>query len=83
MAGEIYDGGPAFPSLEEHGFNTGVHGMTIRDYIAIHASIDVSHVNDVFYLQNGRKPSLVESFKMLAELRWKYADAMLKARGQS
>ena len=86
MTDTINDGGPAFPT--ENAMRTGpsscrYEGMTMRDYIAIHASIEVSHVNDMFYLQNGRKPSLVESFKMLAELRWKYADAMLKARGQS
>lgn len=25
---------PAFPTTEEHGFNSGMHGMTLRDYFA-------------------------------------------------
>ena len=29
------DGGPAFPTLEEHGFNSGEPGMTLRQYAAI------------------------------------------------
>lgn len=28
---------PAFPTLEEHGFNSGMPGMTLRDYFAAKA----------------------------------------------
>lgn len=31
------DGGPAFPASPEHGLNTGLPGMTLRDYFAIRA----------------------------------------------
>lgn len=31
------DGGPAFPTLPEHGFNNGEPGMTLRDYFAAQA----------------------------------------------
>lgn len=30
-------GGPAFPTLEEHGFNSGMPGMELRDYFAAKA----------------------------------------------
>lgn len=32
---KVNDGGPAFPTLEEHGFNRGEPGMTLRQYAAI------------------------------------------------
>ena len=28
---------PAFPTLEEHGFNSGMPGMSLRDYFAAKA----------------------------------------------
>lgn len=31
------NGGPAFPTLEEHGFNSGMPGMTLHDYFMAHA----------------------------------------------
>lgn len=35
MSDNIKDGGPAFPTTIEHGFNSGEPGMTLRQYAAI------------------------------------------------
>lgn len=37
MSAAINTGGPAFPTLPEHGFNSGEPGMTLRDYFAAKA----------------------------------------------
>lgn len=33
-------GGPAFPTLDEHGFNSGAPGMTLHDYFMAHAPVE-------------------------------------------
>lgn len=75
------DGGPAFPTSEEHGFNSGAPGMTLRDYFAAHAPIGVADANEAFYREHGRNARTSEMLDVLARLRIAYADAMLKARG--
>ena len=35
-------GGPAFPSTEDHGLNSGMPGMTLRDYFAAQVLIGLS-----------------------------------------
>ena len=80
MPDKIKDGGPAFPTTEEHGFNNGEPGMTLRDYFAAHAPIDVADANEAFYRTHGRNPRTSEMLDTLVVLRSRYADAMLKAR---
>lgn len=75
------NGGPAFPTSEEHGFNSGAPGMTLRDYFAAHAPIGVADANEAFYREHGRNARTSEMLDVLARLRIAYADAMLKARG--
>ena len=68
-------GGPAFPSSEwdaqyERTFNTG--GMTLRDYFAAK--------NMQGLIRYGPWTSEDADMKRIAELAYKQADAMLKAR---
>jgi len=66
------DGGPAFPTTEDHGLNYGMFGMTLRDYFAAKA-------------MQGLIASLVEGEDFTergTEWAYKVADAMLKARGE-
>jgi hypothetical protein len=62
--------GPAFPTTQENGCNSGEPGMTLRDYFAAKAMqsilIDPRIDND--------------SYRECAEGAYKAADAMLKAR---
>ena len=83
MTDTINDGGPAFPT--ENAMRTGpsscrYEGMTMRDYFAAHAPIDVADANEAFYRTHGRSPRTSEMLDTLAGLRSMYADAMLKAR---
>ena len=79
------DGGPAFP-VPASEYNERYPGMLLRDYIAIHASeADIEH-----HITQGRvrdtggknhpldEPVYVYPTRELA--RYRYADAMLKAR---
>ena len=62
-------GGPAFPATEEHGLNSGMPGMTLRDYFAAKAmQADISRVG--YYTHMGDP----------ARLAYQMADAMLEAR---
>ncbi|WP_050465917.1 hypothetical protein [Herbaspirillum autotrophicum] len=84
-------GGPAFPGLnaEMTGIDSnGVErvdiepsgGMTLRDYFAANAPIDIAFANDIFYRRNGRNAGWLESIKELADLRGIYADEMIAER---
>ncbi|QDD62672.1 hypothetical protein EJD96_00205 (plasmid) [Herbaspirillum seropedicae] len=84
-------GGPAFPgaiAVGPHGepvpaaFHGVAEGMTLRDYFATHAPIDLAWANDIFYKRNGRNAGWRETLEMLAELRGAYADLMVKERTQ-
>jgi hypothetical protein len=83
------DGGPAFPLVAEYGPKLDSSaGMSLRDYFAIHApepdqemirteqSIDrmANPHNDSY------KPQLRDSLTIKAQLRFRYADAMLAER---
>ncbi len=67
---------PAFPTTEEHGFNSGVPGMTLRDYFAakIVASIpqSVSGGNVGVYYPDQNKNFALAAYAL--------ADAMMEAR---
>lgn len=84
-------GGPAFPGINpamtgidsdgvERYENEASGGMSLRDYFAAHAPIDQAWANDIFFKRNGRNAGWIETLEMMAELRWAYADKMLKGR---
>lgn len=62
----VYDGELAFPTSEEHGFNSGAPGMTLRDYFAAHAPIGVADANEAFYREHGRNARTSEMLDVLA-----------------
>ncbi len=72
----IKDGGPAFPVQSAADWQA--HGMSLRDYMAIHASeADILHQAEVIRTQmvNGILP---DGWHIAA--RYMHADAMLKTR---
>jgi hypothetical protein len=64
---DIKDGGPAFPTTQENGCNSGEPGMTLRDYFAAMAL-------NAPYAHHESDPH------KSAEWAYHLADAMLKAR---
>lgn len=84
-------GGPAFPGSVSVGPSgevvpAAVHGvpegMTLRDYFAANAPMDLAWANDVFYKRNGRNAGWMESIEQLVELRGAYADRMIAERAK-
>lgn len=74
MTAEQNDGGPAFPTEVEHLDNGDTvlhHGMSLRDYFAIHAHADAvaSFVG-----------SQADYVRQPISSRYLFADAMLEAR---
>jgi hypothetical protein len=65
---------PAFPTTEEHGFNSGMPGMTLRDYFA------AKTLTGAF---NSRGFTDEFSFKEKAEWVYEMADAMIEARSKT
>ncbi|MDZ7892364.1 MAG: hypothetical protein U5L73_11480 [Rhodoferax sp.] len=63
--------GPAFPTLEEHGFNQGMPGMSLRDYFAAQALTGM--------LADPNLKAMPDEF---ARRSYALADAMLEARQQ-
>lgn len=72
MTKPIKDGGPAFPTAEVNGCNSGGPGMTLRDYFAAKAMGGM--LADPNVKLDGNLPT------MLAELAYTVADAMLATR---
>ncbi len=75
MSEKINDGGQAFPLplCDQSGQFTGDLGMTLRDYFAAKALMSMlSPVQDI----TGNTPDHA------AEWSYKFADAMLRARGE-
>ena len=64
----INDGGPAFPAYDDDGDYS--IGMSLRDYIAIHAKSDdiIEYLGPLYTAENR------------AKAKYKYADDMIKAR---
>lgn len=87
MADKIEDGGPAFPVREHSDRNPG---MSLRDYFAIHIGtdgIELTSISDAAAWMGVLPPEeddffqvLEFAFKIDAFMRFKKADAMLKAR---
>ena len=71
-AATLNDGGPAFPGTDQNGLNSGMPGMTLRDYFAAKAmtGICASSPTDNFTDQR------------IAREAYNLADAMLKARSE-
>jgi hypothetical protein len=65
-------GGPAFPTTQENGCNSGEPGMTLRDYFAAKAMQGLTTTLD----QTDEEPL----WTVIATDSYKLADAMLKAR---
>lgn len=99
MMDEINDGGPAFPRTAEDTLNPITDmsgdianaGMSLRDYFAIRApdpsneeinmqmQFDISRNPHNDYHKAPRR----SKFEIIAQHKFAYADAMIKARGQS
>lgn len=87
MSNTINTGGPAFPVTKydpefEQYFTEG--GMTLRDYIAIHASEeDVKAMGEVIREQGrqGYVPGVLPD-GWQSKARYMHADNMLRARGE-
>jgi hypothetical protein len=84
-------GGPAFPGGVAIGPSGEVipailhgipEGMSLRDYFAAYAPIDLAWANEIFFRRMGRNAAWQESLEQLVELRGAYADKMLKERAQ-
>lgn len=60
------------------------HGMTVRDYFAAHAPLDMADARNHWHKMHGsgsRQPSMQDIMATLALLRGEYADAMMAERG--
>lgn len=69
LASPLDDGGPVYPTLPEHGFNSGMPGLTKREYFAGLAMQGL--------LSNGA--AMQETSTDLAEISCCMADALLVA----
>jgi hypothetical protein len=88
----IDDGGPAFPHKYKYGDGTAgcADGMSLRDYNAIHApqpdaqTIEFESRCDRNLNPHNEphKPAIRSQLEIICDLRYKYADAMLKARSK-
>ena len=78
MSARINDGGPAFPGTDQNGLNSGMPGMTLRDYFAAKAMQSVLQTS---WRDLDLKPkdglSVIENSAVFA---YEIADAMLKAK---
>lgn len=77
---QLKHGGPAFPVDA----NNKAPGMTLRDYFAAHAPIDMADARNHWHKMHGsgsRQPSMQDIMAVLALLRGEYADAMIAERG--
>lgn len=81
------NGGPAFPTGEEHGFNNGEPGMTLRDYFAAKAPVTTMDAMiacgfDSASIGTLNTESMRTTLKMLAIMRGAYADEMIAERAK-
>lgn len=93
------DGGPAFPHsfqtlaapigadpgklVQAEPVTVVAHGMTVRDYFAAHAPIDMADARNHWHKMHGngsRQPDMPAVMATLALLRGEYADAMMAER---
>jgi hypothetical protein len=69
-------GGPAFPTLPEHGANSGCLGMTLRDYFAAKA------IQGLLANPKLEKQILTAGQSWIEASAWAVADAMMKVRDE-
>ena len=82
MSEKIDDGGTAFPTSH------GTWGMSLRDYFAAHAPADVTdhfattrgETEKLVGVEPGKYDYMIHSAQFDAICRYKWADAMIKAR---
>jgi len=79
------DGGNAFPysALRPDGFTTmyaDSEGISLRDYFAAKANIEVYAPVDTLYRTLGRNPTVDEMAAWIADVRFIEADAMIRRR---
>lgn len=74
--------GPAFPATEEHGLNSGMPGMTLRDYFAAKAMpLAMARIRENLNKEGPKNWSWDdEDWDALANYAYAMADAMLEAR---
>ena len=81
------DGGPAFPmpSVPEPRVDEFTHyneGLSVRDYFAAHSDIPWNAVIETLALVGNSEPTVEEVLTIRAGMRYREADAMMKAREQ-
>jgi hypothetical protein len=89
------DGGPAFAGVQQglvvpvelagqaQAVKIPHNGMSVRDYFAAHAPIDLIEARNHWHKMHGngsRQPTYADLFDALAMLRGQYADAMTAER---
>lgn len=79
---QIDDGGPVHPTLQKHGFNSGVPGMTLRDHfagLAMQGELAAMIMDEEG--NSGMDLQVVDSSLLKLTKHWyRIADFMLKAR---
>jgi hypothetical protein len=89
------DGGPAFAGVQQglvvpvelagqaQAVKIPHNGMSLRDYFAAHAPIDLADARNQWHKMHGsgsRQPTIQDIVATLALLRGEYADAMVAER---
>jgi len=75
-------GGPAFPATEEHGLNSGMPGMTLRDYFAAKAMQgELAAMTADCHGNSGCDIEIHDKILLTLTKHWyRIADSMLEAR---
>lgn len=73
------DGYPAFP-VTNINFPNGTEGISRRDYFAAHAPITLQDAIDTKPKESQQQFSYGGALRVLSQMRYAYADEMLKAR---
>lgn len=79
---EEQEGGTAFPIVHPDGKGVQYYGMTLRDYFAAKASIEMYAPIDTIYRKLGRNPTVNELAEWIADARYIEADFMIARRSQ-
>lgn len=71
---QINDGGPAFPGTVDNGLNSGVYGMTLRDYFAAAALQGLIAAGNNGMSQAGKADNAYVYADLMLEVRNNYVD---------
>ncbi|KDC59409.1 hypothetical protein L512_3547 [Bordetella bronchiseptica MBORD624] len=78
----INDGGPAFPGPDQTECTVDIHeGMTLRDYFAARAMLGIITGDSPWRSAKYTPDNRLTNVENDAKLAYRYADAMLAARG--